>query len=170
MSNANVRNTYLDELIEWASEKDSLHDLSKKKSIQNMQCKRGQIYWAVLGKNVGSEQNERRPVIVVQNDMGNRFGPTTIVAPITDPDLDRPKPLPTEVKIHLEQENPDDASEPLVLVTGLVRAQQLRVISKARLEKMIVDLNDEETKEIHPTASQILSKVNRACKISLGLQ
>lgn len=46
--------------------------------------KRGEIYYCELGENVGSEQSEYRPVIILQNDVGNQFGPTTIVAPITN--------------------------------------------------------------------------------------
>jgi mRNA interferase MazF len=161
--------SYYDELVTWTEEKFRLHKLAQRKTVQKMQVKRGQIYWAVLGKNVGSEQNERRPVIILQNDQGNRFGPTTIVAPITDPDKKRDKPLPVEVLINLKEENPDDPSNPNTLVTGVIRLQQIRVLSKARLEKMICDLNDPELKKLNPNIDDLIQRINRACKISLGL-
>lgn len=46
-------------------------------------CYRGELYYAVLGQGVGSEQSGTRPVVVLQNDVGNRYSPTTIVAPIS---------------------------------------------------------------------------------------
>lgn len=160
---------YKDDLITWAGEKFNLHLKAQKKSIQKIQCKYGEIYWASLGKNVGSEQNETRPVLIIQNDRGNRFGPTTIVAPITDPDEDREKPLPTEVLIHLKEKDPEDDTKTRVLVTGVIRLQQIRVLSKARLEKMICDLNDEGLKELNPKYEEILKRVKKSCKISLNL-
>lgn len=160
---------YKDDLVTWAGEKFKLHLKSQNASVQKTQCKYGQIYWASLGKNVGSEQNETRPVLIIQNDRGNRFGPTTIVAPITDPDEERKKPLPTEVLIHLEEKDPEDDTKTIVLVTGVIRLQQIRVLSKARLEKMICDLNDENLKKLNPKYDEILRKVKKACKISLNL-
>lgn len=160
---------YKQDLITWAGDKYNLHLKAQNKAVQGIQCKYGEIYWAVLGKNVGSEQNERRPVLIIQNDRGNRFGNTTIVAPITDPDEKRPKPLPTEVLIHLEEKDPTDETKKKVIVTGLIRLQQIRVLSKARLEKMICDLNDENLKELNPNYDEILKKVKKSCKISLNL-
>jgi mRNA interferase MazF len=162
---------YKEELVDWADDKYNLHLKAQKKSVQQIQCKYGEIYWAYLGKNVGSEQNEKRPVLIIQNDIGNRFGPTTIVAPITDPDEERPKPLPTEVLIHLESDkpDPDDPTKKLVIVTGVIRCQQIRVLSKARLENRICDLNDEELEKLNPQIDQIKKRVKKACKISLNL-
>lgn len=161
--------SYKDDLIAWTDDKYNLHLASKQKPVQQMQCKYGEIYWAVLGKNVGSEQNERRPVLIIQNDRGNRFGTTTIVAPITDPDEKRPKPLPTEVLIDLKKEDPSDPPKSAVLVTGVIRLQQIRVLSKARLEKMICSLNDPALKVLNPNVDDLVRRVKKACKISLNL-
>lgn len=61
------------------------------------QIKRGEIYYADLSPIVGSEQGGLRPVLVLQNDMGNRYSPTTIVAAITS--RETKSDLPTHVKI-----------------------------------------------------------------------
>lgn len=61
------------------------------------QIKRGEIYYADLSPIVGSEQGGLRPVLVLQNDMGNRYSPTTIVAAITS--RETKSDLPTRVKI-----------------------------------------------------------------------
>lgn len=62
--------------------------------------KRGQIYYADLSPIVGSEQDGYRPVLILQNDMGNRFSPTTIVAPITSTKLNTH--FPTHVRVDIE--------------------------------------------------------------------
>jgi mRNA interferase MazF len=159
----------LGEFFVWTNEKFRLHKLAQKQTVKNMLIKRGQIYWAALGKNVGSEQNEKRPVIILQNDQGNRFAPTTIVAPITDPDKKRAKPLPVEVPIDLKGPNPNDPSNPITLVKGVIRLQQIRVLSKARLEKMICDLNDPNLTQLNPNIDDLKQRIDRACKKSLGL-
>lgn len=51
------------------------------KSIENIH--KGDVFYADLGENVGSEQNGIRPVLVIQNDLGNKFSPTLIVSPLT---------------------------------------------------------------------------------------
>ena len=60
--------------------------------------KRGEIYYADLSPVIGSEQDGTRPVLILQNDVGNRFSPTTIVAPITS--RVKRNRLPTHVGIH----------------------------------------------------------------------
>jgi mRNA interferase MazF len=161
---------YKEELVTWAGEKYTLHVSAQQKSVQQMQIKRGQIYWAVLGKNVGSEQNEKRPVLIIQNDKGNRFGNTTIVAPITTGGSG--KLMPTEVLIHLVEEDKTPGvaqGTTKTLITGVIRLQQLRVLSKARLEKMICDLNDSNLAKLNPKVATIMTKVRRAAQISLEL-
>ncbi len=166
---------YKQDLVTWAGHKYNFHVSAQQKTIQQMQIKRGEIYWAELGKNVGSEQNEKRPVLIIQNDKGNRFGSTTIVAPITtSPNSGdkRAKPLPTEVIIDLIEPDTTPGVAPgttKTLITGVIRLQQLRVLSKARLEKLICDLNDTNLAVLNPKVVDIMPKVRRAALKSLEL-
>jgi mRNA interferase MazF len=93
----------------------------------NKRCNRGEIYFADLEPVVGSEQGGRRPVIIVQNNVGNTHAPTTIVVPVTSKGRAKAQ-LPTHM--------------PLVDVAGLkadsiALAEQVRVLDKARLEKYL---------------------------------
>ena len=83
--------------------------------------KRGEIYYADLSPVVGSEQGGVRPVLIVQNDTGNKFSPTTIVAAITSKS-DKAK-LPTHVVVHA------DGLE----MESVVLLEQIRTIDKRRL-------------------------------------
>lgn len=85
------------------------------------QVKRGEIYYADLSPVVGSEQDGTRPVLVIQNDTGNKFSPTTIVAAITSKS-DKAK-LPTHVVVHA------DGLE----MESVVLLEQIRTIDKQRL-------------------------------------
>ena len=93
--------------------------------------KRGQIYYADLSPVVGSEQDGFRPVLILQNDTGNKFSPTTIVAPITST-----KPasrMPTHVRVNV-----------VGLVSGSVALlEQIRTIDKRRLDDYVGKLNKE---------------------------
>lgn len=146
----------------WIKRKLELQMNSQLNSVQKMVCHRGEIFWAVFGQNIGSEQNLRRPVIILQNNRGNIFGPTTIVAPITDSDNKKRLPVETPIKII-------DPVNKVNLVYGLIKLQQIRVISKARLEDKICDLNDKNLLKENPHIPDLVSAINRACKISLGL-
>lgn len=107
--------------------------------------KRGDIVWANLGENnVGSEQNGTRPVLIIQNDVGNLHSPTTIVALIT---TKKKRNLPTHVEI--EKVLKDDS---------VVMLEQVRVIDKKRIDGYILSLSNE-----------IMKKIDKAIKISLGL-
>lgn len=110
--------------------------------------KRGDIYFAELNPVIGSEQGGFRPVLVIQNDIGNQFSPTTIVAAITS-QISKAK-LPTHVELPAPKSGLDKDS--------VLLAEQIRTIDKARLKKKITYL-DEET----------MVKVNHALEISLGL-
>lgn len=83
--------------------------------------RRGEIYYADLSPVVGSEQDGTRPVLIIQNDIGNKFSPTTIVAAITSKS-DKAK-LPTHVVVHAD----GLATESVVLL------EQIRTIDKRRL-------------------------------------
>ena len=88
--------------------------------------KRGQIYYADLSPVVGSEQNGFRPVLILQNDTGNKYGPTTIVAPITSTKPD--SRMPTHVRVNVEG-----------LVSGsIVLLEQIRTIDKRRLDDYLL--------------------------------
>ena len=113
-----------------------------------MSIKRGDLFWVNLNPTRGSEQAGRRPVIVIQNDIGNQMAPTTIVAPLTTKSFT--KEYPTNV--HLPKGTSGLKSNSAILLS------QIRTIDQSRLQKKIGSL---------PEA--YLEKVDRAIKISLGL-
>jgi mRNA interferase MazF len=113
-----------------------------------MIVKRGDIYYANLSPVVGSEQGGHRPVLVIQNDVGNKYSPTVIVAAITS-QISKAK-LPTHVEISAKQFNLDKDS--------VILLEQLRTIDKRRLKEKITHLSEE-----------IMQKVDEATRISLGL-
>lgn len=110
--------------------------------------KRGEIYFAQLNPVVGSEQGGIRPVLVVQNDIGNQYSPTTIVLAITS-QINKAK-MPTHVEIK--------SSECGLERDSVILAEQIRTIDKSRLKKRIAFLED-----------SLMDKVAHAIKISLGL-
>ena len=110
--------------------------------------KRGEIYFASLNPVIGSEQGGLRPVLIIQNDIGNTYSPTTIVAAITSR-MKRAK-LPTHVEIknsHSELER-----------DSVVLLEQIRTIDKRRLQEKIATLDEES-----------MERVKKALEISLGL-
>jgi mRNA interferase MazF len=113
-----------------------------------MHIRRGDLFYAQLNPVIGSEQGGVRPVLVVQNDIGNQYSPTTIVAAITS-QISKAK-LPTHIEIPADKSGLEKDS--------VILAEQIRTIDKSRLKQKIVSL-DEETME----------KVNTAIEISLGL-
>lgn len=113
-----------------------------------MVVKRGDIYYANLSPVVGSEQGGLRPVLVVQNDVGNKYSPTVIVAAITS-QISKAK-LPTHVEINAKECNLEKDS--------VILLEQMRTIDKRRLKEKVTHLTDE-----------VMSKVDDAMKISLGL-
>lgn len=100
------------------------------------EIKRGDIYKADLSPVVGSEQGGIRPVVIVQNDMGNRYSPTIIVVPITTR-LNK-KNLPTHTKLN----NSNLLKESIALM------EQIRTIDKSRLIEFIGVLNESEMNRI----------------------
>lgn len=97
---------------------------------------RGAIYYADLGKTVGSEENGVRPVLIVQNDLGNRFSPTTIIAPISTKKNDL---LPTHILI--KQYNK-------IRFNSIILLEQIRVIDKSRLKGFVELLSKEQMLEV----------------------
>jgi len=110
--------------------------------------KRGEIFFAELSPVVGSEQGGIRPVLVVQNDIGNQYSPTTIVAAITS-QISKAK-LPTHVEI--------SAQESGLVKDSVVLTEQVRTIDKRRLKEKVCNIDE-----------KIMEKVNHALEISLGL-
>ena len=112
------------------------------------EIKRGDIYYVDFGSNVGSEQSGLRPVLCVSNNIGNKYGPTIIVIPLTTKFAKRP--LPTHVEI------------PNYIECGLkersqVLAEQVRVIDKMRIKGEVVGRVDDLT----------MRKIDRAIEISI---
>ncbi|MBB6730832.1 type II toxin-antitoxin system PemK/MazF family toxin [Cohnella zeiphila] len=113
-----------------------------------MIVKRGDVFYADLSPVVGSEQGGVRPVLVIQNDIGNRFSPTVIVAAITA-QIQKAK-LPTHVEIEAKTHGLDRDS--------VVLLEQIRTIDKQRLTDKITHLEEE-----------MMRKVDDALQISVGL-
>ncbi|WP_322536242.1 type II toxin-antitoxin system endoribonuclease NdoA [Bacillus altitudinis] len=113
-----------------------------------MIVKRGDVYFADLSPVVGSEQGGVRPVLVIQNDIGNRFSPTAIVAAITA-QIQKAK-LPTHVEINAKRYGFERDS--------VILLEQIRTIDKQRLTDKITHLDDE-----------MMEKVDVALQVSLAL-
>ena len=113
-----------------------------------MLIRRGDIYYADLRPVVGSEQGGVRPVLIIQNDIGNKHSPTVICAAITS-QMNKAK-LPTHVEL--------DSSRYALVKDSVVLLEQLRTIDKKRLRDKVCHLDRE-----------ILRKVERALLISLDL-
>lgn len=106
--------------------------------------KRGEIYYADLSPVVGSEQGGLRPVLIIQNDVGNKHAPTTIIAPLTT-SATKAK-LPTHVTLSRN------------CVNSLCLLEQIRTIDKSRIKSYMATLEPRE-----------MEAINKALKISLGI-
>lgn len=113
-----------------------------------MIIKRGDMYYADLSPVVGSEQGGVRPVLIVQNDIGNKYSPTVIAAAITS-QINKAK-LPTHIEI--------SAQEYGLQKDSVILLEQIRTIDKKRLREKIGHLDEE-----------LMEKVNDAIGISFGL-
>lgn len=110
--------------------------------------KRGDVYYADLRPVVGSEQGGIRPVLIVQNDVGNKHSPTVICAAITSK-MNKAK-LPTHIELSSLRYDMDKDS--------VILLEQLRTIDKKRLKDKVCHLDD-----------AIMERVNRALMVSLEL-
>ena len=110
--------------------------------------RRGEIYYADLSPVVGSEQGGLRPVLIIQNDVGNRYSPTVIAAAITSK-LGKAK-LPTHIDVHAERAG--------LARDSVVLLEQLRTLDKRRLRERMGRLDDDMMREI-----------DAAIAVSLGL-
>ena len=113
-----------------------------------MNIRRGDIYYADLSPVVGSEQGGLRPVLIVQNDVGNRYSPTVIAAAITSK-LGKAK-LPTHIDVF--------ASRVGLSKDSVILLEQIRTLDKRRLKEKMGHLDDES-----------MQKVNTAISVSFGL-
>ena len=110
--------------------------------------KRGDIYYADLSPVIGSEQGGLRPVLIVQNDVGNKYSPTVIAAAITS-QINKTK-LPTHIELYAESFG--------LAKNSVILLEQIRTIDKRRLKEKIGHLDD-----------YLMDKVNDAISISFGL-
>lgn len=108
---------------------------------------RGQIYYADLYPVVGSEQSGTRPVLILQNDKGNRYSPTTIIAPLTG--KRQKKPIPTHILVSANG----------LKVKSTVLLEQIMTLDKTRLTQYVGELGEET-----------MSRIDKAMKVSLGIQ
>lgn len=113
-----------------------------------MTIRRGEIYYADLSPVVGSEQGGVRPVLIVQNDVGNRHSPTVIAAAITS-QKEKTK-LPTHISI--------GAVDCGLAKDSVVLLEQVRTLDKKRLKERMGELD-----------SVSMNKVNTALSVSFGL-
>lgn len=113
-----------------------------------MSIKRGDLFYVDLNPTKGSEQKGRRPVLVIQNDIGNEESPTTIVAPLTTKSFT--KEYPTNVNIPKGMSGLKENSTILL--------SQIRTIDKSRLENKLGHLSE-----------SYMAKVDEAIRVSLGL-
>lgn len=122
--------------------------VSKIRSVRKMTVKRGDIFYADLSPVVGSEQGGIRPVLIVQNDVGNRYSPTVIAAAITS-QKDKAK-LPTHIEV--SSQNCGLAKDSIVLL------EQIRTLDKKRLKEHMGRLDNGS-----------MGRVDEALSISFGL-
>lgn len=119
-----------------------------RRTMEAKEPRRGDIFYADLNPVIGSEQGGTRPVLILQNDIGNRFSPTTVVAAITSR-INKAK-LPTHVEL------PTSRSE--LPVDSVVLLEQVRTIDRSRLIEKVYHLDP-----------ATMGRVDRALEISLGL-
>jgi len=110
--------------------------------------KRGDIYYADLRPVVGSEQGGIRPVLIIQNDIGNMHSPTVIVAAITS------KLKKTQMPTHIHL----DSSSCELIKDSVILLEQIRTIDKQRLKGIVCHLD-----------AEMMEKVDRALKVSLAI-
>ena len=115
-----------------------------------MVIKRGDMFYADLSPVIGSEQGGIRPVLVIQNNVGNKYGPTVIVSAITSR-LNKNK-LPTHIEL--------DSEEFGLKSDSVILTEQIRTIDKSRLKEKIGHINNQT----------VMSKIDNALGVSFGLE
>jgi len=123
-------------------------DKKTERTVVNMTIKRGEIYYADLSPVVGSEQGGIRPVLIVQNDVGNRHSPTVIAAAITS--RQEKAKLPTHISL--------DAVSCGLAKDSVVLLEQVRTLDKKRLKERMGELGSDD-----------MHRVDSALSVSFGL-
>lgn len=118
------------------------------KGRMKVNIRRGDIYYADLSPVIGSEQGGIRPVVILQNNIGNKYSPTVIAAAITSK-TDKSR-LPTHIEV--------DAVNNGLAKDSVILLEQLRTLDKMRLKEKMGHLEDD-----------LMTKVNEAINISMGL-
>lgn len=113
-----------------------------------MMIRRGDIYYADLSPVVGSEQGGIRPVLIIQNDIGNKHSPTVICAAVTSK-MNKAK-LPTHIEISAKRYE--------IVKNSVILLEQIRTVDKQRLKEFVCHVDHE-----------LMRKVDEALKVSLGL-
>lgn len=117
-----------------------------KSTMKYMEVRRGNIYYADLSGATGSEQDGIRPVLIIQNDTGNKFSPTVIVAAITS--KEKRSDLPTHVNLSVKFG---------LRESSIVMLEQIRTLDKSRLGRYVGSIDD-----------KTMQSVEKALAISLG--
>lgn len=115
-----------------------------------MVVRRGDMYYADLSPVIGSEQGGIRPVLIIQNDIGNKHSPTVIVSAITS-QLNKNR-LPTHIEL--------DSKEFGLKADSVILTEQIRTIDKSRLKEKIGHIND----------NRVMNRINNALGVSFGLE
>ncbi len=120
----------------------------QKRRVNKLTVRRGDIYYADLSPVVGSEQGGIRPVLIVQNDVGNKYSPTVIAAAITSR-TDKSK-LPTHIEVFADKYG--------LARDSVILLEQIRTIDKKRLKEKMGHLDED-----------VMNRVNDAITVSFGL-
>ena len=116
---------------------------------RNNPVRRGEIYYADLSPVVGSEQGGVRPVLIIQNDVGNRYSPTVIAAAITS--RTGKSKLPTHIEVYADKYG--------LAKDSVILLEQIRTIDKRRLKEKMGHLDED-----------VMGQVNDAISVSFGLE
>lgn len=114
-----------------------------------MTVRRGDIYYADLSPVIGSEQGGVRPVLIIQNDVGNKYSPTVIAAAITS--RTGKSKLPTHIEVYADRYG--------LAKDSVILLEQIRTIDKRRLKEKMGHLDED-----------VMSEVNDAISVSFGLE
>lgn len=120
--------------------------------------KKGDIYYASLDPVIGSEQKGERPVVVLQNNLGNKYSPTIIIAPLTE--IIKKEKLPTHIKIYKNE---------FLKYDSIILLEQIRTIDKSRLISYLGRLKNNQLQKIDNALIKTLSINIITYLLSLGI-
>lgn len=147
---ANMFKTDEEKKLEDEEQMNYLRNYKKMEENRNMEIKRGQLFYAALDETyVGSEQTGVRPVVILQNDIGNEHSPTVIIAPITSK-VNSKSIMPTHVFVK--------ASNTGLKQDSIILTEQIRTIDKMRLRYYIGEIDDNK-----------IQAIDKALIVSLGI-